>query len=54
VDEWKQDLEFSCVANDAEVVVLQGRQKFNYLFLVFGFVCCFASYCGVALVRWFQ
>jgi hypothetical protein len=39
---------------DAEAFVHQGRQKFNYLFFVFGFVCCFASYCGMALMSWFR
>jgi hypothetical protein len=42
------------VVDDAKAIVLQGDGKFNYLFSIFGFVCCFAGYCGVALVNWFQ
>ncbi len=25
-----------------------------FCFSIFGLICCFASYCGVALVNWFQ
>jgi hypothetical protein len=32
------------VANDVETLVLQGGQKSNYLYSVFGFDCCFVGY----------
>jgi hypothetical protein len=38
------------VADDVEIIVLQGQRKSNYLFPVFGFVCCFVGYYGMALV----
>jgi len=38
-----------------EAMVFQGPRKVQFLvFFVFGLVCCFAGYCGVALVSWFQ
>jgi hypothetical protein len=35
----------------AKAMVFQEHQKIQFIvFFVFGLVCCFAGYCGVALV----